>query len=96
MCARVCVCVCVYMCVCVCPVGMSVWLVVSYESSSLLPAGGDFKEMKAVTLSSLQVKSYLPTSTTGNINYDFIRLLAGYWSLAGALGAISLARYYRV
>ena len=34
----VCMCVCMY--VCVCPVGMNGWLVVSYESLSLLPAGG--------------------------------------------------------
>ena len=49
-----------------CPVG----IVVSYESLSLLPAGGAFKGIKAVTLSSLQVKSYLSASTTGNIIYD--------------------------
>ena len=42
--------VCVCVCVCVCPVGLSGWLVVSYESLSLLPAGGAFKGMKAVTL----------------------------------------------
>ena len=40
----------VCVCVCVCPVGLSGWLVVSYESLSLLPAGGAFKGMKAVTL----------------------------------------------
>ena len=48
-----------------------------------------------MTLSNLQVKSYLSASITGNIKYDlqgyfFIRLLAGCWSLAGALDAISL------
>ena len=52
------------MSVCVCVSG---WLVVSYESLSLLPAGGASKGMKAVTLSSLQVKSFLSASTTGNI-----------------------------
>ena len=63
-------CVCVCVCVCVCPVGVSGWLVVSYEILSLLPAGGAFKGMKGVTLSSLQIKSYLSASTTGNIKYD--------------------------
>ena len=52
------------------PVGMSGWLVVSCESLSLLPVGGAFKEMKAVTLSSLQVKSCLSALTTGNIKYN--------------------------
>ena len=67
MCVYVCVYVCV--CVCVCPVGLSGWLVVSYESVSLLSAGGAFKGMKSVTLSSLEVKSFLSASTTGNIKY---------------------------
>ena len=36
----------------------------------MLPASGAFGRMKTVTLSSLQVKSYLSASTTGNIKYD--------------------------
>ena len=81
---------------CVSPVGVSGWLVVSYESLSLLPAGSVFEGMKAVTLSSLQVKSYLSASTTGNINmtwtflYQALSCIAGCWSLAGALDASSL------
>ena len=75
MCVCVCVCVCVRACTCVCvcvysPVGVRGWLVVFHESLSLLPAGGAFKGMKAETLSSLQIKSFLSSSTTGNIKYD--------------------------
>ena len=59
-----------YVCVCVCVSGVSGWLVISFKSLSLLPAGGAFGRMKTGTLSSLQVKSYLSASTTGNIKYD--------------------------
>ena len=80
MCVCVCVCVracgcgfisvCMCVCVCVCVSGVSGWLVISFKSLSLLPAGGAFGRMKTGTLSSLQVKSYLSASTTGNIKYD--------------------------
>ena len=81
---------CMHVCVYVCGGG---WLVVSYESLNLLPAGGAFKGMEAVTFSSLHVKSYLSASTTENIKYYlgiyfFARLLAECWSLAGALDVI--------
>ena len=65
--ASVCVCVCVCTC---CPVGVRGWLIISFKSLSLLPAGSAFGRMKTGTLSSLQVKSYLSASTTGNINCD--------------------------
>ena len=69
--ARVCVCVCVYVCVCV----WSSWhdglvIVVSCGSLSLLPVSGAVRGMKAVTLSSLRVKSYLSVSTTENIKMN--------------------------
>ena len=81
VCMHVCVCVCVYVCVyacvcvcvCVCvyhPVGVRGWLVITFKSLSLLPAGSAFRRMKNETLSFLQVKSYLSASTTGNIKYD--------------------------
>ena len=58
-------------CVCVCErVDVRGWLVISFKSLSLLPAGGAFGRMKTGTLSCLQVKSYLSASTTGNIKYD--------------------------
>ena len=69
-CVCVCVCVCVYVCVCVSPVGVRGWLVISFKSLSLLPAGGAFGRMKTETLSCSQVKSYLSASTTGNIKCD--------------------------
>ena len=85
---------CVRVCVCVRPVCVRGWLVLSFKSLSLLPAGGAFRGMKTVTFRSLQVKSYLSASTTGNIKYAFgyffIRLLAGCWSLTAALDATSL------
>ena len=56
MCMYVCVCVYVYICVCVCPVGVRGWLVISFKSLSLLPAGGAFGRIKTGTVSCLQVK----------------------------------------
>ena len=59
------------MCVCVCVVVVvRGWLVISFKSLSLVPAGGSFGRMKTGTLSCLQVKSYLSASTTGNIKCD--------------------------
>ena len=74
VCVCVCVCVCVYVCVCVCVCACV---------------------CVCVTLSSLQVKLFLSASIIGNIKHDlhgyfFMKLLAGCWSLAGALSAISL------
>ena len=58
MCVCVCVCVCLCVCVCVCcPVGVRGWLVISFKSLSLLPAGGTSRRIKIGTL--MQVKSYL-------------------------------------
>ena len=65
-----CVCVCACVCVCMCPAGVRGWLVISFKSLSLLPAGGAFGRMKTGTLSSLPVKAYLSASTTGINKYD--------------------------
>ena len=81
------------MCVCVCcPVGVRGWLVISFKSLSLLPAGGAFGRMKTGTLSCLQVKSYLSASTTGNNKYDLpmgisfnYQILSRVLVMAGAL-----------
>ena len=63
---------CVCVCVCVCPAGLSDCMISidSYESLSLLSAGSTSKGIKVVTLSSLQVKSYLSALTTRNTKYD--------------------------
>ena len=39
VCLCVCVCVCVCVCACVCVFGVRGWLVISFKSLSLLPAG---------------------------------------------------------
>ena len=75
------------MCVCVCVSSWCKrgWLVISFKSLSLLPAGGAFGRMNTGTLSCLQVKSYLSASTTGNIKCDLGISLsdskqgAGHW-----------------